>query len=304
MTRLVAAIDCGTNSTRLLITDGTDDVVRRADITRLGAGVDKTRALSPEGMARTVAVLREYADLVRSHGVERTRVVATSAARDATNRAEFFAVASAALGGIATPELLSGDEEGRFAFAGATAGLDPADGPFCVVDIGGGSTEFIAGTDGVEGVISVDMGSVRITEAFLHSDPPRPDELANALAVVGDHLDDVVREVPGVAAARKLIGVAGTITTVAAIEIGLEPYDRDAIHHFVLTKAAAEDVFRTLATESLADRVHNPGLHPQRADVIVGGCCVLVGIMRRLGCEELTVSESDILDGIAASLLT
>jgi exopolyphosphatase/guanosine-5'-triphosphate,3'-diphosphate pyrophosphatase len=188
-------------------------------------------------------------------------------------------------------------------FLGATGDLDHALGPFLIVDIGGGSTEFIVGTDRVEGVISVDVGCVRLTEKFLAHDPPQPEELAACISFTDAYLDDVVREVPAVADARTLVGLAGTITTVAAVEIGLATYDRDRIHHFRLTREAAEDVFRTLATESRADRIHNPGLEEARADVIVGGCCVLVAIFRRLGFDEMIVSEADILDGLALSLV-
>jgi exopolyphosphatase/guanosine-5'-triphosphate,3'-diphosphate pyrophosphatase len=229
--------------------------------------------------------------------VDRVRMTATSAARDAANRDEFFAGAEEAVG--VRPELLDGDEEGRLSFEGATRELDPRDGPFLVVDIGGGSTEFA-----VEGAaMSVDIGCVRLTERFLHGDPPRPEELSQALSVVHDYLDDIEREIPAVNDATRLVGLAGTVTTVAAVEIGLSTYDRDRIHHFLLTRAAAEDVFRTLATEKRADRVHNPGLEEARADVIVGGCCVLVGVMRHFGFETCLVSEADILDGLALSLV-
>jgi exopolyphosphatase / guanosine-5'-triphosphate,3'-diphosphate pyrophosphatase len=154
----------------------------------------------------------------------------------------------------------------------------------------------------VDVVRSIDMGCVRVTEQFLGSDPPAPEELSNALAWIQDHLEELVRAVPQVATARTMVGLAGTITTVAAVEIGLAEWDRDAIHHFRLTRAAAEDVFRTLATEALADRVHNPGLEAARADVIVGGCLVLVAILRTLGIDEVLVSEADILDGLVMSL--
>jgi exopolyphosphatase/guanosine-5'-triphosphate,3'-diphosphate pyrophosphatase len=160
----------------------------------------------------------------------------------------------------------------------------------------------VAGTDRVEEVRSLDLGCVRLTEMHLASDPPAPEELSNAIGEVTEQLDDLFRAVPAFGAARTVVGLAGTITTVAAVEIGLATWDRDAIHHFRLTRAAAEDVFRTLATESLADRVHNPGLEAARADVIVGGCCILVALFRRLGLAELLVSEADILDGLVLSL--
>ena len=297
----VAAIDCGTNSTRLLVAraDGQSmfALQRLMRITRLGQGVDRHRALAPEAIQRTVTVLEEYRQVMDRFDVGRVRMTATSAARDAANRDEFFLAAQEAIGVRA--ELLDGEEEGRLSFKGATRELDPKDGPFLVVDIGGGSTEFA-----VEGAaMSVDIGCVRLTERFLHGDPPRPEELSQALSVVHDYLDDVEREIPAVNDAVRLVGLAGTVTTVAAVEIGLSTYDRDRIHHFLLTKAAAEDVFRTLATEKRADRIHNPGLEEARADVIVGGCCVLVGVMRHFGFETCLVSEADILDGLAVSLL-
>jgi exopolyphosphatase/guanosine-5'-triphosphate,3'-diphosphate pyrophosphatase len=227
-------------------------------------------------------------------------MTATSAARDAANRDEFFDAAEEVLG--VRPELLSGLEEGRLSFLGATADLDPADGPFLVCDIGGGSTEFSYGTTEAEATISTDMGCVRMTEAWLHSDPPTAEELSQAISIIELHLLDVLREIPQAGEAATFVGLAGTVSTAAAVELGLAEYDRDRIHHFRLSKGAAEDVFRTLATEPLADRIHNPGLERERADVIVGGMCVLVSIMRRLGFRECLVSESDILDGLAMSI--
>jgi len=297
----VAAIDIGTNSVRLLVSqDGRTTLERLMRITRLGKGVDASGRLDPDAIERTVAVLREYRDVMDRFGVGRVRMTATSAARDAANRDDFFDAAEAAVG--VRPELLSGEEEGRLSFLGATADLDPADGPFLVCDIGGGSTEFSYGTTESEATISTDMGCVRITEAWLHSDPPSAEELSQAISIVEIHLDDVVREIPEATEAATFVGLAGTVSAAAAIEIGLAEYDRDHIHHFVLTKAAVEDVFRTLATEALADRIHNPGLERERADVIVGGMCVLVSIMRRLGFRECLVSEADILDGLAMSI--
>jgi exopolyphosphatase / guanosine-5'-triphosphate,3'-diphosphate pyrophosphatase len=292
----IAAIDCGTNSTRLLVHDGTRAVERLNRITRLGQGVDATGRLAPEAIERTVAVLADYRERMDRHGVGRVRMTATSAARDATNRAEFFDAAEAAVG--VRPELLSGLEEGHLSFLGATADLDPADGPFLVVDIGGGSTEFCYGTTGCEAAISIDMGCVRLTEKFLHHDPPRPEELSACLSVIELHLDDVLRAIPDAVGARTFVGLAGTVSTTAAVEQGLAEYDRDRIHHFVLEKAAVEDVFRTLATERRAERIGNPGLEEARADVIVGGLCVLVKVMRQFGFTECLVSESDILDGL------
>jgi exopolyphosphatase/guanosine-5'-triphosphate,3'-diphosphate pyrophosphatase len=301
----VAAIDCGTNSTRLLVADDHGrPLARLMRITRLGQGVDATGRLAPEAIERTLVVLREYRAAMDRLDVERVRMTATSAARDAENRDEFFDAARAIVG--VAPELLPGAEEGRTAFRGATADLDPAAGPFLVVDIGGGSTEFIVGAGGgtdPDGVVSVDIGCVRVTEKFLTSDPPAPEELSQTVSMVRDHLDDVARELPAAKDARRLVGLAGTVTTIAAVEQGLAEYDRESIHHFVLTRAAAEDVFRTLATEPAAQRRHNPGLEPERVDVIVGGAAILVAIMRFFDFDECLVSEADILDGLVMSQL-
>lgn len=298
----VAAVDCGTNSTRLLVSEGGARTLdRRMRITRLGQGVDATGHLSPEAVDRTVSVLRDYRQVMDRLGVERVRMTATSAARDADNREDFFAAAEEVVG--VRPELLAGHEEGRLSFLGATAELDRSEGPFLVVDIGGGSTELVVGTSEAEGVTSLDLGCVRLTEKFLHHDPPTAEELSQAISVVHAYLEEAEREVPAVKEAARLVGLAGTITTVAAVEIGLARYDPERIHHFVLTKAAAEDVFRTLATEALADRVHNPGLEEARADVIVGGTAILVTIMRHFGFGECLVSEADLLDGLVLSQL-
>lgn len=297
----VAAIDCGTNSVRLLVraADGTS-LERLMRITRLGRGVDGSGRLDPEAIERTIAVLREYRQVMDRHGVGQVRVAATSAARDAANRDDFFDAAEAVIG--VRPELLTGEEEGRLSFLGATAELDPELGPFLVVDIGGGSTEFSYGTTEAEGALSLDMGCVRLTERFLHHDPARPEELSQALSIAELFLDDVKRELPDAEQARTFVGLAGTVSTAAAVEIGLATYDRDRIHHFELTRAAAEDVFRTLAMESIEERKANPGLEEQRADVIVGGLCVLVTIMRSFSFDACLVSESDILDGLAMSI--
>jgi exopolyphosphatase/guanosine-5'-triphosphate,3'-diphosphate pyrophosphatase len=308
--RVVAAIDCGTNSTRLLVAERDGDgsvrtLERLMRITRLGRGVDATGELEPTAVERTVEVLREYREVMDRLGVApdpgAVRMTATSAARDATNREGFFAAAEAAVG--VRPELITGAEEAALSFRGATAELDPALGPFLVVDIGGGSTEFSYGTTESEAAISLDMGCVRLTEKFLLHDPPLPEELSNCLQVVEVHLDDVRRAIPDLDQVRTFVGLAGTVSTTAAVEIGLHEYDRDRIHHFTLTKPAVEDVFRTLATETVEERKDNPGMEPQRADVIVGGLCVLVELMRRFGYHECLVSEADILDGLALSIL-
>jgi len=306
VTRL-AAVDIGTNSVRLLVADveGTGrgatlvPVERRMRITRLGQGVDKARTLAPEAIERSVTVLREYRQVIDDLGATKVRATATSAARDSSNREAFFVPATKALG--VEPELLSGADEARLSFLGATAGLT-APSPYLVVDIGGGSTEFALGTTEPEALCSIDVGCVRITEQFLTSDPPTPEELSGAVSVVRDYLADVEREVPGARAARTLVGLAGTVTTIAAIELGLPEYDSAALHHFRLSKVAAEEVFRTLALESLEQRRHNPGLEPERVDVIVGGAVVLVAILRAFGFDEMLVSEADILDGLVRSL--
>jgi len=298
----VAAIDCGTNSTLLLVTDESRRPIERLmRITRLGQGVDATGRLAPEAVERTVDVLREFRAVMDRYGVTATRMSATSAVRDAANRELFVDAATAVIG--TRPEVLSGDEEGRLAFSGATAELDAADGPFLVVDIGGGSTELVVGADAPVGLVSLEMGCVRLTEKFLRHDPPLPEELRDALDDVHDRLEDAVVEVPALRDGARMIGLAGTVTTVAAVEMGLKEYDRDRVHHFWLTRAAAEDVFRTLATESRAARLGNPGLEEARADAIVCGCVALVGVLRFFGFDGCLVSEADILDGLAASLL-
>jgi exopolyphosphatase/guanosine-5'-triphosphate,3'-diphosphate pyrophosphatase len=306
MTR-VAAVDIGTNSTRLLVAelDGSGrqgqlkPLDRQTRITRLGQGVDQARVLRRDAIDRTLDVLRDYRSTIEALGVERVRATATSASRDASNREDFFEPANDILG--VRPELLSGDEEARLEFLGATAGLaEPA--PYLVVDVGGGSTEFIAGTEEPEALVSVDIGCVRLTEQYLRSDPPTPEELSQAVSVVRDHLADVDRDVPGAATAKTLIGTAGTVWTMGAIELGVDASNSERIDHFRLTRSAAEDVFRTLATEPVEQRRHNPGLEPGRVDVIVAGAIVVVTVMRYWHFEEMLVSESDILDGLARSL--
>lgn len=304
-----AAVDIGTNSTRLLVAEiesRRGELVtfeRRQTITRLGEGVHATRRLGSDAIERTLAALREYRDVIDGlGGLDRVRATATSAARDAVNREDFFLRVAAVLG--TEPELLSGDEEAELSFLGATTGLAGiASAPYLVVDIGGGSTEFVVGTDRPDALRSVDIGCVRLTEAWLHSDPPSAEELSEAVHVAREHVADVVREVPEVKAARTLVGLAGTVSTIAAVEQGLARYERERIHHFRLTRAAAEDVFRTLATEPAARRRHNPGLEAGRVDVIVGGAVIVVAALRTLGFDELLVSEADILDGLVRSVV-
>lgn len=303
----VAAIDIGTNSTNLLVSgaDGST-VVRRVTVTRLGQGVDASRRLDESAVARTLDVLADYRATIDRHGVDRWRVLATSATRDATDADEFLDAVADRLG--RRPELLSGRDEGRLAHRGALLGLSVPSSTHVVVDIGGGSTELVVGRclpTGPEFVeaISLDVGAVRITERHLRSDPPRPDELSNAIGDVADLVDDVVRNNSSLASADRWIGVAGTILTTAAVEVGQSTFDAEALHGFELTRAAMEDVFRTLATEPLADRIHNPGLPRDRADVIVGGLCVLVALARRVDFAAMTVSSRSLLDGACAELL-
>ena len=306
-TRRVAAIDCGTNSLRLLVADvdteaGTlVDLHRQMEIVRLGEGVDRTGRLGDDALARTFAVCDRYAETLRDLGAQQVRFVATSASRDAENRDDFVSGVLARIG--VEPEVVTGDEEARLSFTGATRGLTGAEAPYLVVDIGGGSTEFVLGTDAPVGLVSLDMGCVRITEQFLHSDPPAAEELSNAIAMVRDLVADVPRVIPGALDAATLVGVAGTVTTVAAVELGLAEYDAEKIHGFRLTRAAVEDVFRTFATETAEQRASNPGLEPGRVDVIVGGTAVLAGMLRQLEFDEVLVSESDILDGLVRSQL-
>lgn len=293
----VAAIDIGTNTTNLLISDG-EDVVRRITTTRLGAGVDRSRRLSEDAIAATLECLQTYRSLVDEHAVSRLRVVASSACRDAGNRHEFFDRAAAVLG--VRPEILSGADEGRLTYAGVVGGLPVSRTGHLVLDIGGGSTELMVGRDALVDVRSLDVGAVRLTERHLRADPPQPEELINAIGDVQDLFTDTCRDLDGLADVDQLIGCSGTIVTVAAIELG--GFDRAALQGFELSRAAVEDVFRTVATETLADRRHNPGLPPDRADIIVGGCCALVAIMRALDAPSITVSTRNILDGLCADL--
>ena len=302
----VAAIDCGTNSTRLLVVDPDGRPLERLmRITRLGQGVDAGRRLQPEAIGRVMAVLGEFREVLDRHGVQRVRATATSAARDAANRDELFDAAEAVLG--VRPELLDGMEEARLSFLGATAELDGAGGdgaPILVADIGGGSTELVVGVPGEEplGAVSLDIGCVRITERWIEHDPALPDELANALGEVRDVLEDADRQLPALAEAERLVGLAGTVSTVASLDLGLATYDRAKVHHHLLPRDVIEDWFRTMAMGDRDDRLGNPGLEEGRADVIVGGLCVLVGLLRHRGLRSCLVSESDILDGLCLSL--
>jgi exopolyphosphatase/guanosine-5'-triphosphate,3'-diphosphate pyrophosphatase len=295
----VGAVDIGTNSVRLLITDPNGvELERHMQVTRLGQGVDVTGKLSSEGIERTVAVLGSYGELLRKHAVTRIRAAATSAARDAANSQLFFDAAEAALG--ARPELLPGEDEARFSFLGATTGLDAGQGPFLVVDIGGGSTEFVLGTDAPEQLISVDMGCVRMSERHLASDPPTQEQLQACAADVRSVLTDVSRAID-VKRMRRMLGLAGTITALGAMAKGLTRYDPRATHHMLLTRVDVERAFARLAGATVEQR-RSMLIEPKRAEVIVGGAVVLLGILDVFGITELIVSETDILDGLAASL--
>jgi len=292
----VAAIDIGSNSTNLLVVDGDgNEIVREVNVTALGEGVARTSTLSPAAVERTMRVISRYADIVATHEAT-LHITGTAACRMATNTAEFFAQVQKVTG--VAPRLLSPRDEARLAYLGATTSLPAVDGLTMVVDIGGASTELTVGTSEVLDSVSLPFGVVTLTEAELHRDPPRAEELSNAISIVGDAVDNAVIERPVLADAQRVVGVAGSIVTIAAVELGLHTFDAARLHGMQLTKDAAEDVFRTLATESLADRVHNPGLPVERAGVIVGGCCLLVAIMRRLGLDHIIVSTHNLLDGV------
>jgi len=300
----VAAIDCGTNSTRLLIADDHGRTIERSMvITRLGAGVDATGRLGADGIERTVATLTAFGERMERAGVRRARQVATSAVRDAANAEEFLVRATEATG-VAT-EVLSGEEEGQLSFTGALSGLRPCEKGDVVVDIGGGSTEMILGRDGRVQAVSIDMGCVRVTERFLHHDPPLGREVADADAEIGRGLDRAVRALglaDGACFAGRMIGLAGTVSTLRAAELGLAVYDRDRIHHGVLEAGTVAAWADRLASEPASARSARPGIDAGRADVLVAGAMILRRTMERLGVETCLVSESDILDGLVASL--
>ena len=301
MTR-VAAIDCGTNSVRLLIADVSGsslrDLSRRMEIVRLGEGVDRTGRLADAAIERTRKALIGYAAEIAELGVDRVRMCATSASRDAANAADFRAMVRATLG--VDPEVISGDAEARLSFTGAVRGLT-AEPPYLVVDIGGGSTEFVVGTHDVDGAISVDVGCVRMTERHLHDDPPTAAQIAAAEADIAAAVDRALAAVPGRAAAT-LVGLAGSVTTVTALALDLPEYAPERIHH---ARTCYDDVARVTATllgMSTAQRRALPVMHPGRADVIGAGALVLRVVMERSGHSAVVASEHDILDGIAWSL--
>lgn len=300
-------VDLGSLSTRLLITDGRGRGSRRQAVTRLWAGAGPDGSPAPEALDRVRAVLEGFAADIAAAGAGPVAAVGTAAVRRAPDPAPLQALVAETLG--VELRVLDGATEGRLAFAGARRAVAdrPGDEPLAVLDIGGGSTELSVGDrEGLRSSWSADVGAISTTEAHLHGDPPTPWELAAALSVVELHVDDMIREVEGlgdVLRSGTVIGVGGTITTVAAVELGLLEHDPDRIEAMVLTRVAVEDVFRTLATERAVDRAHNPGLPADRVELIVGGCCVLVEILRRLGIDEVLVSGRDLLDGVAAELL-
>jgi exopolyphosphatase/guanosine-5'-triphosphate,3'-diphosphate pyrophosphatase len=329
----VAAIDCGTNSLRLLVADvdpaagRLTDVERRMEIVRLGQGVDSTGRLAPEALERTLRALRGYARVIGDRSATAVRMVATSATRDAANAADFVHGVSGVLG--LEPEVLSGEEEAYLSFVGATAEFGggsarPGGGPYLVVDIGGGSTEFvlgdgqppadrapadrasadlITGAAGPAGIsaVSVDIGCVRLTERHLHSDPPRPAEISAAAADIDAALDAVAGALP-VTDARTLVGLAGSVTTVAGLALGLGEYDSARIHHARISAGQVAEQTRRLLSQTREERAALGVMHPGRVDVIGGGAMVLDQIMRRFGFGQVLASEHDILDGIAWSL--
>ncbi len=298
----VAAVDCGTNSTRLLVV-GADGrpLERLMRITRLGAGVDRAGRLSEEAMGRTLDVLAEFRAAIDLHGVVNKRVAATSAVRDAENAEEFTGRVVEVLG--VAPEVLAGEEEGRLAYFGATAELDSGQGPYLLIDVGGGSTELVGSVGSGIVVVSLDIGCVRATERFLAHDPPLPSELEAARSEVRGLVSRAVDDHPGLKGAARLIGVAGTVAALSRLDQGLVAYDRARIHHSHVSLAAVERLIGLLASIPLARRREWPTLAPERADVIIGGALVLAEAMTTLGFHVLTASESDLLDGIAAELL-
>ena len=313
MTR-VAAIDCGTNSIRLLVADVPPvgravDVLRRMEVVRLGQGVDATGRLAPEAIERTRVVLAEYARQAHDLGVADVRMVATSATRDAANRADFEAMVATTLG--RRPDVVPGLEEAELSYLGATASLDvaaaahgspPPQAPFLVVDIGGGSTEFVLGdATGVRAARSVDVGCVRMTERHLHSDPPTAAEISGAEDDIRAALA-LVRADVRVADAVSLVGLAGSVTTVAALALQLPAYDAEAIHGSRIAVPDVRAVTADLLAATRARRAAMPVMHPGRVDVIGAGSLILRVLMDEFGFAEVVVSEHDILDGIALRL--
>lgn len=307
MTR-VAAVDCGTNSIRLLIHDTeTGEVCRRNTIVRLGQGVDETGKFAPEAIERTRAALADYVDEMKRENVTRVRMVATSATRDASNREEFFAMTRELLGKIqpgAEAEVISGEEEAALSFAGATADLDPERGPFCVIDLGGGSTEFVMQTADQLQAVSTQMGCVRITERFMRTDPPTAEETDAARDYIADRIAEASKA--PFAKARTFVGCAGTFTTLSALAQELDSYDPKRIHMSEISFDRIREVTEDLRNKTAEERRNNPVVHPGRADVIAAGSAVVEELIdyfeREAGASRIVISEKDILDGIVAGL--
>jgi exopolyphosphatase/guanosine-5'-triphosphate,3'-diphosphate pyrophosphatase len=298
----VAAVDCGTNSIRLLISDSGEVLHRELRIVRLGQEVDRTGRLAPDAIERTRAALADYAGLVAELDVSRVRMVATSATRDAENREEFLATVRETLG--VDPEVITGAEEAELSFSGAVETIGGLTGKVLLVDLGGGSTELVLGSAGsghARTAHSMDIGSVRMTERHLHDDPPTPEQVHAVVADVDAALDEASGDVP-IDDADALVGVAGTITTVAAIVLGLDEYDSDAIHGARISKTQIADTTDRLAHMTHDERAALRVIHPGRVDVITAGAIILRTVVERTGLREIVVSEHDILDGIAASI--
>ena len=299
----VGVIDCGTNSIRLLIADieGNNfrEVTRQMQVVRLGQGVDETNQFHPDALERTFAAVDLYAAELARRGVEKIRFCATSATRDATNRNIFIDGVKERLG--IEPEVISGDEEARLSFAGATREFNRTDGPFLVVDIGGGSTEFVLGTDTVDSAISVNIGCVRMTERHFHNDPPTADEVALARRDIQNAIDIAYASVD-IRSAKTLVCVAGTATTVAAAALDLPEYDRYAIHLSRIQADQVHDVSKRFTSMTRDERAALGYMHPGRVDVITAGSLVLSEIVKATGAKEFVASENDILDGMAWSL--
>jgi exopolyphosphatase/guanosine-5'-triphosphate,3'-diphosphate pyrophosphatase len=299
----VAAIDCGTNSIRLLIADidGNNfrEIVRDMEIVRLGQGVDQTGQFHPDAIARTLAAVDKFAAEIAKRGVEKIRFCATSATRDATNRHLFVDGVRERLG--IEVEVISGDEEAALSFAGAIKDLDPSNGPFLVVDIGGGSTEFVFGTSTVEAARSVNIGCVRMSERHFASDPATPEQIEAARTDIQAAIAQAAAVVP-ITKAKTLVAVAGTATTVAAAALDLPEYDRYAIHLSRISAQQTHNAATMFATKTREQRISLGYMHPGRVDVIAAGSLVLSEIMKATGATEFVASESDILDGMAFSL--
>ncbi len=299
----VAAIDCGTNSIRLLIADISDgnfkEIIREMEVVRLGQGVDVNKAFHPDAIARTLSAVEKYARQIKDNNVEKIRFCATSASRDATNRDIFIDGVRDILG--VEVEVIPGEEEAALSFAGATKELSQSDAPFLVVDIGGGSTEFVIGSTKVESAKSVNIGCVRMSERHLTQQPPTSAQLHAAISDIDQAIAIAAKDVP-ITTAKTLVAVAGTATTIAAAALELESYDRYAIH---LARISAEKVFQVAAKlQSLnRDEIAKLGyMHPGRVDVITAGALVLSRVMAATGASEFVASESDILDGMAWKL--